>query len=195
MGHLDIPVRSITDLTTGSPSGFDKCGSVDEVSVFAIYYQPEVPTDRGEFRPVRPSFAHGRRGRGFFGGADLGRGRVGFGALAGSAGAVSAPSLASPLSKKRRIISERDSPLPLAWASRRAVSSFGSRMVSVGSRPVAGRPRPLFLGVTIIDFAIYRCYQNNRPARCFQHSAGLTHGGPAKRFQHFAGPDHPNPLM
>jgi hypothetical protein len=42
------------------------------------------------------------------------------------------------------------------------VSDFGRRTVITGSLPVAGLPRPLFLGVTDIDFTIYRCYSKCR---------------------------------
>jgi len=52
-----------------------------------------------------------------------------------------------------RIASERVQPCVFAHLSMLAISSFGNRRPIMGSRPVAGRPRRLFLGLSDI-FAI-----------------------------------------
>src|SRR3984957_6161560 len=48
-----------------------------------------------------------------------------------------------------------------AHASSWAISAGGSRAPTKGSFPVAGRP--LFLGLTLIDFFIFRLYLNCEP--------------------------------
>ena len=55
----------------------------------------------------------------------------------------------------RRMASERLQPCVFAHLSRPAISSFGNRRPIMGSRPVAGRPRPRFFGLAVIDFAIF----------------------------------------
>jgi hypothetical protein len=52
-----------------------------------------------------------------------------------------------------RIASDRVQPLVFAHSSRRAISSFGNRNPIMGSRPVAGLPRPRFFGLADIDCA------------------------------------------
>jgi hypothetical protein len=58
----------------------------------------------------------------------------------------------SPSSTRRRIADERVAPFAVAQASTWSINGCGMREVTCGSRPVAGRPRRLFFGVTFIDF-------------------------------------------
>jgi hypothetical protein len=49
--------------------------------------------------------------------------------------------------------------LAFAHSSTAAITGFGRRTATAGSRPVAGRPRPRFFWFTVIDFPINKVYQ------------------------------------
>jgi hypothetical protein len=52
-----------------------------------------------------------------------------------------------------RITSDRVQPIAFAHSSSRTMSAFDSRSPIMGSRPVAGLPRPRFFGLADIDRA------------------------------------------
>ena len=64
-----------------------------------------------------------------------------------------------------RIASDREAaPLRFAQPSTLAIMDGGKRSATRGSLPVAGLPRPRFLGITDIDFfAIRGLYLNSGP--------------------------------
>lgn len=63
-----------------------------------------------------------------------------------------------------RIAADRERLLRFAQSSILPMSSTGNRSATSGSLPVAGRPRPLFLGITFIDFrAMAGLYLNYKP--------------------------------
>jgi hypothetical protein len=65
---------------------------------------------------------------------------------------IAAQPFDSPFSTRRLIASERDMPWSSAHSSSPAIRCGGMRTPTSGSFPVAGRP--LFLGLTPIDFAM-----------------------------------------
>jgi hypothetical protein len=69
----------------------------------------------------------------------------------------------SPSSTKRRMAVERlsSSSCLADQASTSLKVSFGRRIVTAGSRPVAGRPS--FFWCTLIDLLIITVYQNSKP--------------------------------
>jgi hypothetical protein len=68
---------------------------------------------------------------------------------------------ASAFATSRRMASDLLMPVSFAQDVIAAIISLGKRAPNRGSFPVAGRP--LFLGLTFIDFAIKRLYLKNKP--------------------------------